>query len=141
MGRSKQITEDDLLDAAMRVIIRDGLPSLTIEATANEAGVSKGGVLYSFRSKDDLLRALVRRSVAHIDRDIKAHCTTDKNPVGRWMRGYLAASQPQSAESGGQSVAELQQLHAALLAAVAMNPKLIQGVRDYVDRWNRSAVE
>ncbi|HZB75928.1 MAG TPA: TetR family transcriptional regulator, partial [Solirubrobacteraceae bacterium] len=37
-----------LLDAAIRVIRRDGAQKLTLDAVAAEAGVSKGGILYHF---------------------------------------------------------------------------------------------
>ena len=50
-----------LLDAASAVIRRDGAQALTLDAVAAEAGVSKGGLLYHFKSKRELLDALVRR--------------------------------------------------------------------------------
>jgi AcrR family transcriptional regulator len=49
----------ELLDAAIAVIRRDGAQSLTLDAVAAEAGVSKGGVLYHFRSKRALIDGLV----------------------------------------------------------------------------------
>ena len=39
-----------LLDAAVAVVRRDGAQALTLDAVAAEAGVSKGGLLYHFRS-------------------------------------------------------------------------------------------
>jgi AcrR family transcriptional regulator len=49
----------ELLDAAVTVIRRDGAQSLTLDAVAAEAGVSKGGVLYHFGSKRALIDGLV----------------------------------------------------------------------------------
>ncbi|WEK52078.1 MAG: TetR/AcrR family transcriptional regulator [Candidatus Kaistia colombiensis] len=51
-----------MLDAADRVIARGGVISLTIDAVALEAGVSKGGVLYSFGTKDALIKAMLDRA-------------------------------------------------------------------------------
>jgi|SRR5215210_484261 len=49
----------ELLDAAIAVIRRDGAQSLTLDAVAAAAGVSKGGVLYHFGSKRALIEGLV----------------------------------------------------------------------------------
>lgn len=48
-----------LLDAAAEIIATRGGSALTLEAVAEQAGVSKGGLLYHFPSKDALMRALL----------------------------------------------------------------------------------
>jgi AcrR family transcriptional regulator len=50
-----------LLDAAVGVIRRDGAQSLTLDAVAAQAGVSKGGVLYHFNTKRALIDGLLAR--------------------------------------------------------------------------------
>jgi AcrR family transcriptional regulator len=57
MGRPNRRRQ--LLDAAVAVVRRDGAQSLTLDAVAAEAGVSKGGVLYHFGSKRALIDGLV----------------------------------------------------------------------------------
>ena len=52
---------ESILDAAERVVERQGLSSATIEAVAAEAGVSKGGLFYHFASKQELLSELLAR--------------------------------------------------------------------------------
>ena len=52
-------TAERLLLAAAAVIKRDGACSVTLEGVAAEAGVSKGGLLYHFPTKEALLEALV----------------------------------------------------------------------------------
>ena len=52
-------TRERLLDAAAAVVRRDGAQALTLEAVAAEAGVSKGGLLYHFNSKRELLEAML----------------------------------------------------------------------------------
>lgn len=47
-----------ILDAAVRVTEREGITALTLEATAEEAGLTKGGLLYHFRTREDLLLAI-----------------------------------------------------------------------------------
>ena len=48
-----------ILDAAETIVRARGVPGLTLEAAAREAGVSKGGLLYHFASKEALLAALL----------------------------------------------------------------------------------
>jgi hypothetical protein len=44
-------SKDRILDAAERVVLRDGVTHLTLDAVAAETGISKGGLLYHFPSK------------------------------------------------------------------------------------------
>ncbi|KZL21296.1 HTH-type transcriptional regulator BetI [Pseudovibrio axinellae] len=57
-------TADHILDAVERLICIDSQRKLTIDAVAAEAGMSKGGVLYNFRSKQELLLGVIRRAVS-----------------------------------------------------------------------------
>lgn len=47
-----------ILDAAIRVVERDGVRGLTLEATAEEAELTRGGMMYHFRDRDALVIAL-----------------------------------------------------------------------------------
>lgn len=49
---------DRIIKAALRVIERDGVTALSYESIAVESGLTKGGVLYHFASREELLRAL-----------------------------------------------------------------------------------
>ncbi|MEV8341224.1 TetR/AcrR family transcriptional regulator [Streptomyces niveus] len=49
-----------ILDASIRVTEREGITGLTLESAAEEAGVTKGGLMYHFRTRDDLLLAIQR---------------------------------------------------------------------------------
>lgn len=50
-----------LIDAAERVLVRDGLSGLTVRAVATEAGVAPMGVYNRFGSKDGLVAAVLVR--------------------------------------------------------------------------------
>jgi AcrR family transcriptional regulator len=52
---------EKVLDAFVRVLIADGERSATLEAVAREAGVSKGGLLYHFGSREALEQGLYAR--------------------------------------------------------------------------------
>lgn len=47
-----------ILDAAIRVINRDGVRAVTFESVSAEAGLTRGGLLYHFPSRDALLRGI-----------------------------------------------------------------------------------
>jgi AcrR family transcriptional regulator len=55
------------LDAALVIIARDGPGRLTLDAIARESGLSKGGVMHQFRTKEAVLKALLERQMAHFD--------------------------------------------------------------------------
>lgn len=48
-----------ILDAAVQIAERNGIGSLTLDAAAKRAGVSKGGLIYHFASKEQLMLAVV----------------------------------------------------------------------------------
>jgi AcrR family transcriptional regulator len=64
MARRKNIDPDRILDAAHRVMLDRGAQTLTLDMVAAEAGISKGGLTYTFATKEALLSALLDRDVA-----------------------------------------------------------------------------
>jgi AcrR family transcriptional regulator len=81
---------DDLLNAAERVLSRGGPQALTLQAVADEAGTSKGGLLYHFSTKAALVSALVDRLVADMDAGIAAH--GGEGGPGAYTRAYLTTT-------------------------------------------------
>lgn len=61
-----------MLDAYEHLLITDGERAATMDAVAALAGVSKGGLLYHFKSKDALVGGLVARLEALADEDMAA---------------------------------------------------------------------
>jgi len=128
-----------ILDAAARLVLRDGVAHLTLEAVAAEAGVSKGGLLYHFKTKEALIRGMVAAYVegfdAEIERLVAAAVAAGEPVAGRWTRAYLRASfdpDPGTPFSG----ADIRPDHAvSLLAAVANDPSLLAPVREQTGAW------
>nr|WP_272214455.1 TetR/AcrR family transcriptional regulator [Marinicella sp. W31]MDC2880065.1 TetR/AcrR family transcriptional regulator [Marinicella sp. W31] len=67
MGRKPTISRDGLLTIAEDIVNTEGPQALTIDALAKAAGISKGGVQYSFSSKDELVKGLVDRWTTQFD--------------------------------------------------------------------------
>ena len=49
---------DRILDAAVRVIQREGVTAVTFDSVAAEAELTRGGIMYHFPSREDLLAAI-----------------------------------------------------------------------------------
>ena len=124
-------TRERLLDAAAAVVRRDGARSLTLEAVAAEAGVSKGGLLYHFRSKRELLDADVRRAGSRSSRGEIEAATGD----GSFAHGYVRAS-----DMSGWAAAE-RATEFGLLAAMVDEPAALGKVRGRYDEWQARLVE
>jgi AcrR family transcriptional regulator len=114
-------TRAKLLDAASTVIRRDGPQALTLDAVAAEAGVSKGGLLYHFASKRELLGAVVTRWLDEFQDDIDA-----AGPG--FVPGYVRASDGAKAEEKG------------LLAALVADPGVLAAVRERYAAWQDRVV-
>ena len=124
MPRPPSDIPDRVLDAALFIAADEGASSLTIDAVAKAAGVSKGGVLHHFKTKDALVRGLVERLVLQFEEAMTLAQRGDKQPVGRFVRGFLRTMENPMLASVGR----------ALLAAVAHNPDLLQPLRDHFNR-------
>src|ERR1700728_4539678 len=70
LARKKEIDRDRILDAAEAVILESGGQNFTLDAVAERAGISKGGLVYSFATKDELVYAALEREVAHFQKAV-----------------------------------------------------------------------
>jgi AcrR family transcriptional regulator len=115
-----------LLNAAEQVVARDGVASLTLDAVAREAGVSKGGLLYHFPTKSDLVNAVVERLATHCEQQQREAVQDAPLEPGAFTRAYLRCrSQPVDPQ-------ELP-IHMALLAAAGTDEQ-------FLDPWRRRIV-
>lgn len=129
-------SQDALLDAAVAVVARQGIANLTLDAVAAEAGLSKGGLLHHFPSKDRLVEALVRRNAENSRRYYdEAYERTPEGP-GRMVRAMLDHCLS-DLDSWSE---ELQRNSSVCFAALAQNPSLIEPMRAvYSDLQRRVA--
>ena len=72
MSKTTKNTKCQILTAALEVVRRAGTPALTLDAVAEEAGLSKGGLLYNFPSKDALIRGMVEFLAGKFEAEIAA---------------------------------------------------------------------
>lgn len=110
MGRKKSIDQNHILDAAETVVARDGAARMTLDAVAQEAGISKGSVVYDHGSEQGLLRAMKEATVKSFH---YASIIELRRHVRDWLIAYnfarqvkLSGSKPHmrpSRNSGNQS--------------------------------------
>ena len=121
-------TFDDILLAATQVVQRDGVGNLTLEKVAKEAGVSKGGLLYHFSSKDELIKQMLYSVTKKYDDGLNVQVERDNSP-GKWSRAYLAETL--------HDLQHEQVMSAGLLAGIATNPELLQHFQKQYEKWQQ----
>lgn len=115
-----------LLDAAEAVVAQDGVRALTLDAVAARSGISKGGLLYHFRSKEDLAAAMIERSIAWFDDALTEAGADDPDAKGRHTRAYVKASLGLTPLTG----AGFDNLCAAITTALLSFPERLGPVQD-----------
>jgi AcrR family transcriptional regulator len=126
----KSNNRETILRATSQLISKSGLEHLTLDAVAQEAGVSKGGLLYHFPSKEALVEGLLKYFCDDFNNQLEQQLTqeneSEKNAPGYWLRAYIRASiQPGPSPD----------LSTALMAAIAVNPQLLEPLREDYARW------
>src|SRR4051794_17252385 len=67
--RRRAQSREEILEAALRVLLRDGVAKLTLDSVANELSLTKAALYYYFRSKDVLLFELM---IGHFEAEAHA---------------------------------------------------------------------
>ena len=123
MTRKKEIDRDRVLDAAEAVILESGGRTFTLDAVAERAGISKGGLVYSFATKDKLVYAALEREVSHF-----------QEAVGRRLSGgpigpveLVLAHIEEALEEDDTSTQKV----AFLVTALVHAPDMLEPIRQY----------
>ena len=115
---------ESVLDAFEGLLIDDGGRAATMDATARAAGVSKGGLLYHFASKDALEAGLVERLGRLVDEDIAAMTAAPEGPIAFFLRTSVMDDDP--LDRAIISVSRLAQ---------GGSPSASTALRDMRERW------
>lgn len=119
-------TRAQLLDAAEAVVAEQGVRALTLDAVAARSGISKGGLLYHFRSKEDLAAAMIERSIAWFDAALVEAGAGEPDAKGRFTRAYVKASLGMTPLTG----AGFDNLCSAITTALLSFPERLGPVQD-----------
>lgn len=128
-GRTAEDTRRTILDSAARVIGEKGT-AVPVTAIAEEAGVSKGGLLYHFPSKEQLLIDVAMHLMRQFRDLVETFTATEpEGAKGRLTRGYIRAS-----FSYTKDHTELQR-HISLASSLMAEPGLEKIAQEEADRW------
>src|ERR1700735_696765 len=72
-----------ILDSALELFSEHGFDGTTLQQIADRLGFTKAALYYHFRSKDDLLRALIAPAIADLDALLDAHEQEADTPAQR----------------------------------------------------------
>jgi len=135
-------TRNKICEAAIRTASRDGILAMTLDNVAKEAGVSKGGVMYHFASKEELVRGTLEYFADLLEQMVLHKVADDPNPRFRWARTMLSCNFPdqQPDENGDGSPLPPELIDRFMLAALATainSPGLIEPLRQVGLRMQR----
>ena len=119
-------SRDSILDAALRVTARDGAGNLTLDKVAAESGLSKGGLLYNYPSKEALLQAMLERLLQNHQQQMDEEYRRLEGQPEATLRAFLRAWKHDEQISIDASL--------AIIAAAAQNPGLLRPLREHFDR-------
>jgi AcrR family transcriptional regulator len=132
--RGRKSSREKILDAAAELVGEIGSGRLTLDAVAERAGLSKGGLLYNFPTKEALLQGMIQRVIDQVSGEKEA-LRRQAEPA-RNLEARLLATTLLKMCCGGK----MQDIATGLLAASAENPRLLDPLR-HVIRETRNRLE
>lgn len=117
-----------ILEVSNRLIMEEGLNSFTLEEVAKEAGISKGGLLYHFPSKDALMKGLIENNLALFESKVAAgEKTSISDFPNNWFISYIR-EQFNTAKIDYNTMS-------GIIAAFALNQELLHPVLESRKQW------
>lgn len=124
---------EELADAALRLLARSGIRSVTTRAVAEEAGWSPGALSHYFDSHNDLLVHALRRAVQRQADYVRGAIQgSDHDPLER-LRLLMRASLPVDERS-----ISLLRIFLIFYAEAGDDSETSDEVREYLRSWRRS---
>ncbi len=128
----QQGAKERILNAAGARLLDHGPAGLVLDAVAADAGVSKGGLLYHFPSKDALITGLTERMLDGFDAAFDHLMAADGPEPGACARAYLATT----VREDGQPADSSARLMAGILATIGRDSPQLELVRERFAKWH-----
>ena len=120
-------TRRRMIECAEKIILEDGIETLSMDRVAARAGMSKGAVMYHFPTKRALLAALVESYAEHLDARLReAETLLSGAPAEKFIPAYVRWFRDFDADNHGWADIGL-----SLLVLKVRDPELLEPVR----RW------
>jgi len=125
-ARGRKSSREKILDAAAELVAEIGAGRLTLDAVAERAGLSKGGLLYNFPSKDALLQAMIQRMIDQVS-EAKEALRVQLDPGPNLEARVATTSLLNMCRDG-----KMQEIATGMMVAAAENPRLLDPVRQVI---------
>ncbi|PZU87934.1 MAG: TetR family transcriptional regulator [Shinella sp.] len=89
--KQPELVRRALLDQTAALAVGGGPAAITIQAVADRAGVTKGGLLHHFANKQALIEAVFADLLEKLDQEIDLYMAEDGEMHGRFTRAYVRA--------------------------------------------------
>ncbi|KZD21569.1 TetR/AcrR family transcriptional regulator [Tardiphaga robiniae] len=90
--KQPELVRRTLIDCAARLATERGLQAVTVQAVADAAGVTKGGLFHHFPNKEKLIDAVLKDQIDKFDAAIEATLAHDGERYGCFTRAYVIAT-------------------------------------------------
>lgn len=87
--RQPEVVRQNLVDGAARLAAEQGPAAVTVQAVAQAAGVTKGGLFHHFPTKEALLVGMFTDLLRQLDAQLDAAIAEDPEPYGSFTRAYV----------------------------------------------------
>ena len=106
-----------ILDAAVRVIHRDGLIGVTFDSVAAEASVTRGGMMYHFPSREALVQAIHEHLAAQWEASLESVAGKSKSETTPTERAIAYARTSARSANRAELLSALQSSESTATAA------------------------
>ena len=130
-NRTSSQTRESIFEACSQILRREGLTNLTLQAVASEAGISKGGLLYHFETKEALVEALFEYHNNIFEERLNELIAIESDRPGAFLRAYAKASVEQMSDPENAS------LYASLFAAEEKYDSAHKLMREKYVHWQQ----
>ncbi|MRG55274.1 TetR family transcriptional regulator [Phyllobacterium sp. SYP-B3895] len=116
-------TRDKILQAAAEITKEVGPVNLSLDAVAKRAGLSKGGLLYTFPTKAKLLEGLVEQHVSEFDQSLRREEASRNFGPNSVVLAVIAVYRAEFVCNEPEP--------SGILAAIANDPGFLEPIRRY----------
>lgn len=131
--KKRSETRDRLIERAVEILVNQGIEALTLDAVAQAAEVSKGGLLYHFPNKEALIAGIIQHLIDGFNIAIEFELAREKgNEPGKWLRAYVRAT----FNSYQIPLALAASLFAA--ASISLNQETTKKINTQIGEWQQN---
>ncbi len=123
----KESAKAKLLESAKKILKEEGYEKFTLDSLAKRTGVSKGGVLYHFPTKEMLIQEIIQNLIIRFENRLNSE--NNETDSSFWTLRYFQATLADLEDSDLQS--------SGIIAALASNPHLLLPLVEKYTVWKQ----